>query len=226
MLFVGSDNGTVYALSQASGAVQWHIKLAGAVMGSPSVDPTKGEVVVGDSSGAITALSMTSGATLWSVATGGPVTATPTILTGHVYVGSQSGIVYDLNETTGAQAWTYNTGSSVTSAGAYWTFGSRKAYAVGTSNGHVLFLDPSNGTVVRNLSHGGGAVTGVTAAEGWVMVTFSNGAVYAVKFSHDIAWSYQSTRSVSPATLLNGVTYVASQDGSLRAFAVPGTQIP
>lgn len=225
-VFVGSDDGTVYALDQLTGAVDWHVNVGGAVMGSPSVDPADGEVVVGDSDGSITALSMTTGATLWSVKTGGAVTATPTIDNGNVYVGSHSGMVYDLSETTGAVVWTFNAGSSVAATGAYWTDGSHPAYVVGDATGDLYFLGLSDGEVQRHLTQETSAVTGVTAADDWAVATFADGEIYADKFGGELTWVYQSTMPLSPATLQNGVTYVAGQDGAIRAFTVPGTQIP
>jgi outer membrane protein assembly factor BamB len=80
--------------------------------------------------------------------------------------------------------------------------------------------------VQRHLTQGTSAVTGVTAADDWAVATFADGEVYADKFGGELTWVYQSTKALSPATLEDGVTYVAGQDGTLRAFTVPGTQIP
>jgi outer membrane protein assembly factor BamB len=225
-VFVGSDDGTVYALNQTTGAIAWQTKLAGAVKGSPSVDPVTGEVAVGDSSGAITALSATTGATLWSVPTGGPVTATPTIDNGDVFVGSQSGTVLALNETTGASVWTFNAAGSVATSGAFWTDGFHPDYVVGDSHGDVYFLTLTTGAVQRLLTQETSAVTGVTAAEDWAVVTFADGEIYGDKFGGELTWVYQGSLASSPVTLQNGVSYVAGQDGAVRAFTVPGTQIP
>jgi outer membrane protein assembly factor BamB len=226
MVFVGSDDGTVYALNQTTGVIAWQTKLAGSVTGSPSVDPITGEVVVGDASGAVSALSATTGATLWSVATGGPVTATPTIDGGDVFVGSQSGTVYALNESTGASVWTFHAGGSVIAGGAFWTDGFHPDYVVGDSHGDVYFLTLTTGAVQRLLTQETSAVTGVTAAEDWAVVTFADGEIFADKFGGELTWVYQGSLASSPTTLQNGVTYVAGLDGAVRAFTVPGTQIP
>jgi outer membrane protein assembly factor BamB len=225
-VFVGSDDGTVYALDQATGAVAWRTTVGGAVAGSPTVDPAAKLVVVGDGSGAVSALSLTTGAVVWTVPTGGAVTATPTVDDGTVYIGSQSGTVFALHEATGAVAWTFDTGSSVSAAGAYWTDGAHPAYVVGDARGDLYFLSLSTGAVQRHLTQGTSAVTGVTAADDWAVATFADGEVYADKFGGELTWVYQSTKALSPATLEDGVTYVAGQDGTLRAFTVPGTQIP
>ena len=58
------------------------------------------------------------------------------------------------------------------------------------------------------------------------MATFADGEIYADKFGGELTWVYPGSLASSPATLQNGVTYVAGQDGAVRAFTVPGTQIP
>ena len=54
-VFVGTDDGTLYALNQQTGAVQWTTKLSAAIHSSPAVDPTHSTVIVGDDSGHVTA---------------------------------------------------------------------------------------------------------------------------------------------------------------------------
>jgi outer membrane protein assembly factor BamB len=227
-VFVGSDNGTVYALNQATGAVDWQTRMAGAVTGSPTVDPVTGVVVVGDSSGAISALHVSDGSSDWSVATGGPVTATPTIVNGLVYVGSQTGTVYALHEATGGQAWSYATGGAVSASGAYWasTGDGAPAYVVGNANGNLDFLAVATGKLDRQINQGDSPVTGVTCANDWAVASLANGLVFSDKFGGEITWAYQGTAQSSPVTLQDGVSYLTGQDGAVRAFTVPGTQIP
>ena len=228
MIFVGSDNGTVYALDQSTGAVHWHTHLAGAVTGSPTVDPVTGLVVVGDSSGAVSALHVADGSSDWSFATGGAVTATPTIVKGLVDVGSQSGVVYALHEATGAQAWSYATGGAVTASGAYWasTSDGPPAYVVGNAHGDLDFLAVATGKLDRKINQGDSPVTGVTCADDWAVASLANGLVFGDKFGGEITWAYQGTAQSSPVTLQDGVSYLAGQDGAVRAFTVPGVQIP
>jgi hypothetical protein len=58
------------------------------------------------------------------------------------------------------------------------------------------------------------------------LVSFANGLVIADKFQDELTWEYQGSLSEAPATTVNGVIYVAGADGVVRAFTVPGTQIP
>jgi outer membrane protein assembly factor BamB len=226
LVFVGSHDGTVYAINQSTGAVKWHVKVAGAVGDSPTVDPSTNEVIVGDASGAVTARSLKTGGQLWSKAVGGAVDATTTVSNGDVFVGSETGNIAALNETTGATVWTYKAGAGIAGPGSFFTDNRQQpAYLVGDSAGNTYFLNLANGSLIRKIA-GTSAVTGTSAAFGWAVISYASGLVIADKFNDELTWEFQSTASESPVTMLNGVIYVAGQDTMLRAFTVPGTQIP
>jgi hypothetical protein len=86
-------------------------------------------------------------------------------------------------------------------------------------------LDLDNGQVKRHLM-GSSAVTGVSAAFYWAVVSFANGRVIGNKFGTDIAWAFQNASPFSQAAVINGVVFLTSSDSTLRAFTIPGTQIP
>jgi outer membrane protein assembly factor BamB len=225
-VYVGSNDGTVYALNLSTGAVRWQVKMGGGVMSSPSVDPATGEVVVTDLSGAVTALDAATGSQKWVHAGAGPISATPMIDNGNIYVGSQDGFAYALNETTGAQVWSYNTTAPITVGGAFWSNGPNSNYfVVGNNNGQIDWLQLQTGTFLRQWSEPA-QVTGVSAAAGWVTVSFNNGLVIGNKFPLEVTWNFQDTGIMEPVSLVNGVAYVGGQDGALRAFTVPATPIP
>ena len=96
---------------------------------------------------------------------------------------------------------------------------------MGDSAGNTYFLNLANGSLIRKIA-GTSAVTGTSAAFGWAVISYASGLVIADKFNDELTWEFQSTASESPVTMLNGVIYVAGQDTMLRAFTVPGTQIP
>jgi outer membrane protein assembly factor BamB len=221
-VYVGSDDGTVYALDLSTGQVQWQVTLGGAVMSSPTVDAANNEVVVTDMSGEVTALNATTGDMEWASQKVGPISATPMIDNGQIYVGSQDDNVYDFNESTGAEVWSYTTTGPITGQGADWN---GTNYVVGNNASEIVFLNLKTGALLRNLTETG-EVTGVTSAQGFVVMSFSNGDVIANKFPNETNWTYFGTGLVQPVTLANGVAYVAGQDGALRAFTIPGTTIP
>jgi outer membrane protein assembly factor BamB len=218
-IYVGSDNGSVYRLAASNGAVIWRSRLGGAVRGSPAVDLAAHTVVVGDAGGAITALSARTGRTRWTFATGGVVTATPSIADGVVYVGSGDGVVYALSERRGTLIWSTRVGAAV-SAGGILTSGH---YVVGDQAGHITTLAQPNGAivVVRRL---GSAVVGLAGAQDWIAATTAAGEVWGIKSI--IVWEADVAPFASAPTVVDGVVYTATSDGTLAADTVPGTPIP
>jgi outer membrane protein assembly factor BamB len=226
-VFVGTDDGTVEALSQAGGTVVWQASVPGSVTSSPSVDPAAGLVVVTDASGHITALSMATGRQLWQVATGGPITASATLWNHRVYVGSGDGTVEALAEQTGALQWSMDIGSPVTATGAiYATQQVGVDYAVGAQDGTVGLLDLATGTldVLDTLSQ---PVVGLAASQGWIAVTGAGGGLWGLKRLGEALYDTTlPTGFASAPTVLDGVVYTAGLDHTVRAFTIPGRPIP
>ena len=108
-VFVGSQSGTVYALSAESGCVHWTFQADAAVRAAVTIARIetggRARVVafVGDRSGFVYALDAATGTQLWKVRVDdhpfARVTASPTVHEGRVYVGVASG-----EETAGAVA--------------------------------------------------------------------------------------------------------------------------
>jgi outer membrane protein assembly factor BamB len=228
VVYVGSDNGTVYAMNEATGAVSWSATLAGAVTGSPSVDPAVGLVIVGDASGTVTALSTATGAVVWTHAAGGSIGGSVTIIGGRAYVGSTNQHVYALDEVTGQPVWTQTTGGSIVTNGAiyYTQFATAPSeYVVGASDGNLYYMSLSTGKVSKVVPIGG-PIVGLSGAQGWIDASTSNGIVAGDK-PGNVAWKFKATAGyASAATPLNGIVYVTGLDQTIRAFTIPGRSIP
>ena len=105
-VFVGTQSGTVYALSAATGCVHWTFRAEAAVRAAITIarlDQTRYVAFVGDRAANVYALDAATGAMLWkSHVDDHPfarVTASPTFYNGRLYVGIASG-----EETAGAVA--------------------------------------------------------------------------------------------------------------------------
>jgi outer membrane protein assembly factor BamB len=108
-IFVGTQSGTVYALSSATGCVHWTFQADAAVRAAITIariesgGRTRAAAFVGDRSGRVYALDAATGAQIWKVRVDdhpfARVTASPTVHEGRVYVGVASG-----EETAGAAA--------------------------------------------------------------------------------------------------------------------------
>jgi len=92
MVYVGSNDGNLYALDAATGIKIWNFTTGGAILSSPAV--ANGVVYVGSNDDNVYALDAATGAKLWNYTTGGHVESCPVIDNGTVYVGSDDGNIY------------------------------------------------------------------------------------------------------------------------------------
>ena len=94
VMYVGADNGRLYAIDTKTGSVLWSVTAGGKVVSSPAV--ADGLVVFGSEDGDVYGVDATTGAVKFTVATGGPVTSSPAIDAGSktIYIGSQDGHLY------------------------------------------------------------------------------------------------------------------------------------
>jgi outer membrane protein assembly factor BamB len=91
VVYVGSEDHSVYALNASTGALVWSDATRGMVDSSPAV--ANGVVYVG-SGRRVYALKASTGAKLWNYTTGDLVDSSPAIANGVVYVASFDNSVY------------------------------------------------------------------------------------------------------------------------------------
>jgi outer membrane protein assembly factor BamB len=121
VVYIGSTDGRLYALSAKDGSVKWSFQTKGIVRATPAV--SEGRVVFGSWDGQVYALDAASGKALWQFNTkvkGYPwnsVQGSCAIEKGIVYVGSRSAFFYALDAATGKQLYQDNhEGNWVTSS--------------------------------------------------------------------------------------------------------------
>jgi outer membrane protein assembly factor BamB len=116
-VFVGSDDGQVYALELGSGRELWKFKTGEAVESSPLV--LAGRVYVGNGNGTVYCLDAASGNELWKHQTGAKVVAGPTWVkapqggVNWILVGSHDYFLHCLDAQTGKTNWLYETGNFI-----------------------------------------------------------------------------------------------------------------
>jgi outer membrane protein assembly factor BamB len=114
LVAVGCDDGRLYGLDAANGAVRFRVATRGPVRSSPAV-AEDGTILFGSDDGVLRALSA-SGALRWSFATGGPIRSSPAVdATGAVVFGSQDDSLYAL-AADGTLLWRVELGGDVDSS--------------------------------------------------------------------------------------------------------------
>ncbi len=125
-IFVGSGDGSLYAVDLLTGSELWRFEAGSPVHSSPAVS---GDLVFfGDRANRFYAVDRSTGALRWSVETGADApwewghegwdyfTSSPVIAGPLVLVGSGDGSVYAFQAATGTEAWHFETGGRVRSS--------------------------------------------------------------------------------------------------------------
>lgn len=234
MVYVGSDDGKVYALDFETGAKKWEFPTGAPVKSSPAV--ADGLVYVGTLDNKIYALDAEIGNKVWESDFGpnNTIFSSPTVVNGTVYI-ANSHEVYALNAQTGDKIWSFTPnndlagfkGSPVVVNGILYI----GEYFTGLDNFSFVFaLDAANGnlTWVFNDFAGSSLETYGSPAYANNMVYFAAGNLYAFDAeSGKVMWQTPPPADymASPFVASNGVIYVQT-DFKLYAYnAMNGTEL-
>jgi uncharacterized repeat protein (TIGR01451 family) len=210
VVYVGSQDGHVYALNAAKGSKLWSFSSPAYIVSSPAV--INGVVYIGAANGALYAINAASGAELWSFVSGSYVFGSPAVVSGVVYFGSIDGYVYALNAGTGAELWRYRTPDTVSASPAvangvvYISSSMGEMYALNAATGAELwtyYIGPS-GPVAASVTSAPAVANGVVYID-----SIFTGLLYALNAnSGKLLWSSPIGVDSSVA-VANGVVYVA-----------------
>jgi outer membrane protein assembly factor BamB len=166
-VFVGSQNGTVYAFAAKSGRLLWRYYAGGPVKGALAY--SRGKLYLGDYGGSVTALRWRHGNVAWRASGYGQIYATPAVAFGRVYIGSKSGAVYALSAASGRRLWSHGLGGYVYAAPAVGAVkGMRPAVFIGSYGGTFTALNARTGGVLW--SRGGyGKISGAASVIGRIV---------------------------------------------------------
>jgi hypothetical protein len=107
-LYVGSNDGNLYAFDTETGDRRWLYSTGAAVTSTPAV--SGGRAYVGSNDQRLHAVAIDSGEQLWTFPTGGSVHSSPTVDAGVVYVGSRDNRLYAVDAETGKERWSFVAG--------------------------------------------------------------------------------------------------------------------
>jgi len=217
VLYVGSNDGSIYAINASDGTKLWQVQTGGAVKSSPVI--VNHIVYVGSLDGNLYALNASTGHKLWSVKVGQGVTSSPVVANKMVYVTSTNGILSVLDARSGRPRWHTFVRKATYSSPAV----SNNTVYVGASNGFFYALDANSGRTswffqVRNASFTTPAIVGNT-----VYVGASNHHIYALTANKrgkvTTLWSFVASAAlVATPNVTANVLYIGASDGSFYAL--------
>lgn len=229
-VFVGSDDGYIYALDANTGEEEWAFATNGPVTSSPAV---LGHMVyVGSHDHRVYALSAARGDPVWEFRTGGRVRSSPTVEANSaatvvddvVAIGSDDGTLYALDATSGEPLKTIRTDGPVVAAptilvtmNGYWELG------FGSADGNTHYWVPDfQGGHVNSLEAGAPVHAPISLPAGrseniWYRANDDGKLRKFVKYPNAV-WTFEAKGNIRTTPVLAGeMVYVGSWDGSVYA---------
>jgi serine/threonine protein kinase/outer membrane protein assembly factor BamB len=108
-LYVGSADGTLYAIDTKSGSAKWSVQTGGPILSSPVL--TADKVLTVSTSGLICAVSLRDGSTVWRFDSRDKLVATPCLVRDTLVVPGTNGKLLAVETQGGLQRWQYKTES-------------------------------------------------------------------------------------------------------------------
>jgi eukaryotic-like serine/threonine-protein kinase len=214
VVYIGSNDGHLYAFDADTGAQRWRYPTQGAVTSSPRI--ADGTLYVGGQDGFLHAVDVRTGERRWATDTGGPVHSSPAVAGNLVAVGSRANKLLACDMRSGAVLWElvrgdwFNSSPTIVDGVVYVGCRDHNVYGIDAATGEQRWqyttsstVDSSPRVVGQSVYIGGddnkvrslGARTGA-----WI-------------------WDFTAQKGiVSTPAVADGVLYVGSDDGSLYAL--------
>ena len=214
MLYVGSQDGNVYALDAHTGRQKWAKPTGRPVASSPTV--VNGVLYFSSWNSSVYALDAYTGQKKWAFSTGGIVDSSPIVVNGVLYVGSTDHNVYAINVSTGQKKWAFSTGQPVVSSP---TVVDGVVY-VSSQDGNMYALDANTGQEAWVSPTGDAVVSAPTVINGMLYIGSADHHVYALDTNTgQQKWVFPTSALVRSApTMVDGMVYVGSEDSSVYAL--------
>jgi outer membrane protein assembly factor BamB len=212
-VFVGGEDGKLYAVDASTGEEVWHFNTGRIVGDSPAV--ANNTVFVGSRNNNLYALDVSTGRKFWRFETGDWIRWSPAVADGTVFVGSYDQNLYAVDARSGEAVWNFETGDEIRSS---------PAVADGTvfiaSDDNILYsVDISSGEENWGFQTQYGVSESPTVADGTLFVEENYRNLYALDAnSGEKVWQFdiEDWFHSSPA-VADGTVFVTSDNHNLYA---------
>ena len=226
-VFIGSENGKIYALDAQTGKLSWEASIKGEIINAPAIE--SGVVVVNSASGIMKAFNADNGEEIWKIEQDVPALtlrgiSAPVIASGGVLIGTGKGgvDVYLLNN--GQQGWSTDIGEPTGSTelervidvdSAPVVFGD-KVYAI-SSRGNLAAIELKSGRILWKRQYS--SYRQISIYRNTIFLTNTRGHVYAINRVNGIErWSNLAlaNRGVSGPAVIDDYIVVGDFEGYLH----------
>jgi len=217
LLYIGSADGRMHALSVDSGRLTTFYQTRGAVFSSPVVD-SQGNLYFGSGDGCIYSLTQDL-VFRWSYQTQAAVDSSPALSFDEstLFVGSQDHRLYALSTMNGHVDWSFPTGDWVDSSPAIGTDGT---IYFGSNDKSLYALRPTGQLLWQYQS--GGAIDSCPAIgqDGTIYIGSGDHRFYAIRLDGSLKWSFLTEDYVESSAVVSadGTIYIGSRDNKMYAL--------
>ena len=177
-MFIGSDNGTFYAMNLSDGSINWHHQFDDPIYGTAAID-SNGNIYIGGTK----LWSFTStGSVRWSKQLdGSQIYGSPVISSdGMLYIGTVNGNFYAINSQNGSILWSKNLSTSIGGISSSAIIGDNGVVYV--VSGQTLYaLDHGNGNVLSLIGLGYNVESNPVMNGGYIYIGCDDGYLYQIK---------------------------------------------
>jgi len=222
LLLVGSDDGSLYALSlegSNTGKPIWRFPSEGKVGRVWSTPVVNEETVYfGSLDHSLYALRLRDGSMLWEFKAEGAIASTPTVSQGRVYVGSFDRKFYAIDAQTGRNVfWSYTAGNW------YWSRAvlDQTTIYIPSLDGNLYALDAYTGALRWSFDTAGPILSSPVVVSGRAVVASDSGKISVLSAQGTEEWSYDTGAPIRAPLAHDGtVVYLIDMDRTIRALDV------
>ena len=228
MVYIGSDDQSLYALDAETGALRWSFLTGDVIRSTPAVH--NGTVLFGSNDNHVYAVDAATGTEMWRHDTGDWVQYTPVVNDEKVYLGAYSDgdrRVHALDATTGVVVWTAERPFPIGAQHTPTAIGNR-VYAQGSEYGQFYALDAATGQVAWQAEVGGYVESAPTFIDGVVYLTVANRAYAFNEGTGEVIWEVNTEEFPArdfPALVVDGVYYLAPSSNVYALDAATGDEL-
>lgn len=223
VIYVGTFNGTLYALRLSDGEEQWKFRTELGFKAAPAV--RDGVVYVGDIDGKFFALDAASGEEKWSVTSGAEINAGANFHRDRVLFTSQDGGLYCLAPADGKLVWKYTIDNMIQCSP---TVVEDRCFLAGC-DGKFHIVDLVKGEAVAQVDIGDPTLSTPAASGDVVYFGTQGGRFLAIDWRKEkIVWKYDPKRKqplLSSAAVADGLVIFGGKDRSVHALNTDDHQL-
>ena len=214
IVFVGTYDNNLYALTADKGDFLWKFPTGGGIGGSPIV--AEDAVLIGSSDHSLYSLQLRKGRLNWQFTAEGPIFSSPAVRFDHAFFGADDGFFYVVNAMRGQLHWKTNVYSPVRSTP--WV--SDELVYFGTEGGQIMGLDLGAGKTKWQTKAQRAVTSSPKVADDILYIGSADGTVYAIDASSGWPiWRYHTKGPIlATPTLFQGMLFIGSSDGHLYAI--------